>query len=1085
MAHVWIDIEDASGTKLGDGPITTATGWENHRLLDRAGTVKFGMPASDPRAALLQEKCVVRCWTDTQNGPREVGAGIVDTIETDLSGAVPMLAVSGPDILYELANRSVDNLSVREQVWTMLTGHGAVWNIASGGGEEYGHNLTAAYDGNPATHTAADIECDSHEWLYVGFDTRFEGIRFDFYTPNTDSCTLEWQYFNGTGWASFSVTDGTATGGVPFHHDGDVTFTRPTDWQRCTPTGSAGSWFWVRVRATDENTSLFALSEIEVRADTPTTDGISQIMAYAPAGWSVSGYSTTAAEAYLQFTGESVLEALTRLAEVTGEHFRLGEGRQVVWLRADAPLSGVRAIRASDSVVLEANTDVCLVKSLRCTRDATELMTRIIPYGAGLGGTRITLALTTRDDPVGYQTDRARNYIRSLAGEATYGQIERVVQFQNVLAQQGDSLEISPKMAANQLFDAALAYLQARDVPIYRYSLEVIQTAAALHVGQTLHCVYQEWVDGYLAVNVDTYSTGPLHILGLTESIEEDGVFVVGLELATERVPALDDAGAVIGAIQSLRGAVGVGADGGGGSLQVVLIDSHSVDGFHAAATPTPGMLLALGVDGRFPSEALPALDLSLNAGAGLTWDGSALNVGAGTGISVGADAVALDIAADLTWTGDHQFQGGLVTRHILPEAPDTYDLGSTLLPWRKGHISELDAVVFAEEMASLVGGWLVVPHDQGVLAADVAAADTTVDFGKAMTAGDFVCLRGIGAVEYMEVGSLVSGTVYNVTRDIDGSGANDWPAGTVYLVLGQSGDGRIELNAQDSPRISVLQQGATYNAQSEAVRIGALNGSFGISSELYGFGIGDYAGNNYMRYEPTSGFLLQAGSGGVTIDATGITIGADEDQALRLANGAGQYSTIYDSTALLGAGKGGLGLFSSSQYWAIVESGGAKVAMDGGSGGFLKLQPRGGSDMAIGIGDAANNYVMLVGNSNSELEIDLGTGAEPTPQFKFAPQYTGGTVLPRVTIIQATAVNTAIETIATNVQACLAVLACEGYSTSSANIVFSADRNNPVERAFAGWVNGPWVGLNSSGELYVKGRSGYTNKFVGIAFLM
>lgn len=49
-------------------------------------------------------------------------------------------------------------------------------------------------------------------------------------------------------------------------------------------------------------------------------------------------------------------------------------------------------------------------------------------------------------------------------------------------------------------------------------------------------------------------------------------------------------------------------------------------------------------------------------AGAGLTSTGSTANVGAGTGITVNADDVAINTSASLTWTGSHNFTGGSIT---------------------------------------------------------------------------------------------------------------------------------------------------------------------------------------------------------------------------------------------------------------------------------------------------------------------------------------------------------------------------------------------------------------------------------------
>lgn len=200
------------------------------------------------------------------------------------------------------------------------------------------------------------------------------------------------------------------------------------------------------------------------------------------------------------------------------------------------------------------------------------------------------------------------------------------------------------------------------------------------------------------------------------------------------------------------------------------------------------------------------------------------------------------------TFTGTNNFQ------HILPALTDTYDLGSSIKLWRKGWLSELDAVLFAQNTVSVIGGWLIIGKGEGTIPVgqDVGAADTSIDFGQAMSANDFVLFRAALQVEYVQVVSLVSGTRYNVTRNVDGTGANAWVAGTVYLRLGNSGDGRIELNSNSTPRISLITQGSAYNAQTEILRIGDLNGSWGVSSETYGFAVGQYgvSGKSSLRID-------------------------------------------------------------------------------------------------------------------------------------------------------------------------------------------------------------------------------------------
>lgn len=301
-----------------------------------------------------------------------------------------------------------------------------------------------------------------------------------------------------------------------------------------------------------------------------------------------------------------------------------------------------------------------------------------------------------------------------------------------------------------------------------------------------------------------------------------------------------------------------------------------------------------------------PLLMPAMNMISTTTVEAATVSILSGTGLSGGGlldqdRTLAIDLAGNLTWTGAQTFQGQTTTRDLLPEATDSYDLGSSLKLWRKGWLSELDAVVFAKNTVTLIGGWLVISKGEGTMPADVLDTDTQIDFGQAMTVGEFVLIRAAGKVEYLSVGSLVSGTTYNVTRDLDGSGENDWPAGTPYAILGQTGDGRIELNAYTTPRISILRQGATYGTVTEPVRIGDLEGWDDVGTTRYGIGLGDYAGGNYLRYEPVSGFIVQCGSGAVTLDADGVGIKwaatSSYDRALRF---------IEASTANVGGSLGG-----------------------------------------------------------------------------------------------------------------------------------------------------------------------------------
>lgn len=218
------------------------------------------------------------------------------------------------------------------------------------------------------------------------------------------------------------------------------------------------------------------------------------------------------------------------------------------------------------------------------------------------------------------------------------------------------------------------------------------------------------------------------------------------------------------------------------------------------------------------------------------------------------------------------------VSGHLLPALTDCSDIGTSTKLFRKGWLSEIDAILFAKNTITLLGGWFMVTKGEGTFPADVTAVATNIDFGSSLGTVDashhpFILMRAALQVEYMQVTALVSGTTYTVTRNLDGTGANTWVAGTPWVQLGVSGDGRIELNAYDTPRISMIRQGITYNAQTEYIRIGDLNGIAGIAVETWGAYIG--SGSNYLLYDGTTLTVAGDGSGLTSITGGNITTGS------------------------------------------------------------------------------------------------------------------------------------------------------------------------------------------------------------------
>jgi hypothetical protein len=571
----WIDIEDSAGNKVGPGPITTAEGWQWSPRLDEAGTFRFRMPASDPAAAYLVEKRVVRCYAVIDGAVTALGAGVIDEVALDV-GDPSTLEVSGPDLLAELSQVSVKQLRICEQGWTLLTdGRGAVHRIRTYWEDgQWKHEDAPRYkmfDGDFGTHDNILMYRYTYPhigYLYVGHDARFDKARFTIIDrPNNVATTLHAQYFNGVDWVDLPINDGTRVGDVTMAQSGTVEWTRPTDWVRNTPTSTAGDWFWVRFTVGEGTSTLdsFRIEEVEVYADIPTTNGVNLIMQYAPAGWATSGYPQTAAPHYIEFDGESILTALGALIEQGGqdgagnpirEHFRLGSGRTLTWLGTTLTDTGLRAVDA-DGIRAEGARELCLIQHLSRRRDASNLVTRLYPFTAD----GIDLALTTRTAPPGYtlvkgapvpgQPWATASYLQRAS---TLGVIEGWARFQDVGMQQGDSYLVHPEMASNALFDRALEYLRTHGAPQEFYDLTVAQVPKIILPGSTIDVVYHEYVDGYHAVDIDTVADGePLVILATTLEVDNSGAVTTALEVATIDRHAASDASVIAGSIRELR----------------------------------------------------------------------------------------------------------------------------------------------------------------------------------------------------------------------------------------------------------------------------------------------------------------------------------------------------------------------------------------------------------------------------------------------------------------------------------------------------------------------------------------------------
>jgi hypothetical protein len=400
---------------------------------------------------------------------------------------------------------------------------------------------------------------------------------------------------------------------------------------------------------------------------TPSVTGPAQIAALFPTGWSldvVNGHNATLKAIHHVYEGESCLAALCKLAEITGEHFRLGTGRTVIWMQADRPVSGVRAIQGGDPIALESNINVCLIIELQEEQDSYDcLIGRVYAYGVGNGNARITLAgisigvtgWTVGSDSKGY-------YLQHTATWSAYG-IERYISFKD----QSD---------ANTLLEAAYEWMLRRLALQQSYKISIAKLDRELSVGSSLRVIYRRVLDGMKVLDIDAN----LVVLESTVRVDAQGIHTTAIKVATIDVWPDNDASASMSGMNTSRDNYSYPQPGEvaahhtsheeGGSDEIKLDDLATPDNntdLNASAA-RHGLLLALsgvstdvllgdgtwgaggggGVSGSGVANqvALWAASTTLSGNTGLTYDPATdalLNLGTVTAKPTGTAGIRLD----------------------------------------------------------------------------------------------------------------------------------------------------------------------------------------------------------------------------------------------------------------------------------------------------------------------------------------------------------------------------------------------------------------------------------------------------------
>lgn len=245
---------------------------------------------------------------------------------------------------------------------------------------------------------------------------------------------------------------------------------------------------------------------------------------------------------------------------------------------------------------------------------------------------------------------------------------------------------------------------------------------------------------------------------------------------------------------------------------------------------------------------------------------------------------------------GDWIFNAG--GKDILPSVNYDQNLGSLTKKYLTLHTAELWAeTLVAQNTIATIGGRILVGPTT-VLTSDLAAAATSIIVKhNQMVSGNVVHMEANGKVERMAITSGPSGAgpyTYTVTRNLDGSGANDWFAGDAVFNTGSTGSGHIDIYSVagilsgNGPTIAGnVRNSSTHSDISTHWAIGNLDGLYGYSGSTFGAAFGKYANSNsYVTIDATNGYRA-------------ITKNSAGTEAVRLQISAAGVMTLRDSAGV------------------------------------------------------------------------------------------------------------------------------------------------------------------------------------------
>ena len=274
-------------------------------------------------------------------------------------------------------------------------------------------------------------------------------------------------------------------------------------------------------------------------------------MASPQTGWTATAGGTVFYDTlYGRWAYENVLQALIKLSEYSGAYFALspnlstaitGTGFRTIRWEASFIATNIRAVQVDGNS--DVRPDTVIIKNITMFYSMPDFVTRVIPFGAGNGDSRLTMlpSSITVNPSFDYVTVAGQyKGIRHTGDETTFGVHTRVIQWPEVAPESNTTTAI--EKAADQLYYLALNYLIKNRQPIIHYDIELTKSLVTVSDStelllRPLHKIRVQYRDPEQGIYIDD----SLNIIEATHVINADGMQTTKILVGTvETYPATD-----------------------------------------------------------------------------------------------------------------------------------------------------------------------------------------------------------------------------------------------------------------------------------------------------------------------------------------------------------------------------------------------------------------------------------------------------------------------------------------------------------------------------------------------------------------